>query len=132
MLELKSKAHVYRYAPVYGGNRDLPADKMCYISLKGVSMPEHDRYNRDMQAIRSDHALDRGAELIEARTYKLIEERVAGFTRLSLDGEAVSDFPTFYANAPSELVGEVCRAVMSTAALQSGEDALTAAERKNS
>lgn len=123
-MELKSRNYVYPYAPDYMDNRKQPKGKMMVIGLKSVTMPENDAFQREVAMIRNDYAIDKAQELIEKKGRGLIESKCAFFENVIIDGVEITDFATFYAEAPIEIVKAVSTAVFST-------ELLTLGERKN-
>ncbi|MDD2365174.1 MAG: hypothetical protein PHN84_03325 [Desulfuromonadaceae bacterium] len=122
-MKVNSRNHVYRYTPNFLDNRQLPADQQIVISLRAVTSPDEDDYQREALANLRTFAPDKAQELNEARHRKLITEKfvcVEGLEIGGLEGKPL-DYDTFYAEAPAEIVNEVLRAIRSVEMLTNGE-----------
>lgn len=97
---------------------------MIWFGTTSVSMPETDALDRAIAALYSDYARDKAGELEAAKRLELVKKHVVSINHLTLDGEPVTDFDTFYAQAPKDMVRWICDAVHSSIIL-------THAERKN-
>lgn len=120
-MEFYGKNHVFEYAPAALDNREQSVDDMMFIGLKCVTMPEQDKFQREMAAVRNDYALDKAQEVIEQKTYEMVKSKVCFIKNCIIDGQLVEDWDTFYANAPMEIVSEICAAVLRTNKLMEGE-----------
>lgn len=97
--------------------------EMAWFGLTAVSMPETDVLDRAIAALYSDHARDKASELEAAKRIEQIKKHVHSIN-IKIAGERVTDFDTFYKQAPKEVVRWVCDAVHSTIVMSH-------AERKN-
>ena len=123
-MDIKSTAHVYEAVPPYLNNRDLPEFEMVWLGLKAVSMPDSDKLDREMVNLYNDYARDKAAEMETGKRLEQIKSKVVSINNLVLDGNPVTSFDEFYANAPKELVQWVISAIHSSITLG-------LAERKN-
>jgi hypothetical protein len=122
-MKVYSRNHIYRYVPNYLDNRKLDADQQVVVSLRVVSAPEEDAFQRASLKNSRMYAEDKAQELNEAGFRALMLEKficVEGLDIEGLEGKPL-DYDTFYAEAPPEIVGEVIKAVRSAQMLTLGE-----------
>lgn len=98
--------------------------EMIWFGLTGVSMPETDALDRAIAALGWDNTRDKASELEMAKRVEQVKSHVVSINNLTIDGEPVTDFDTFYRLAPKELVRWLCDAVHSSVVMSH-------AERKN-
>ncbi|OHD20430.1 MAG: hypothetical protein A2Y38_26345 [Spirochaetes bacterium GWB1_59_5] len=125
-MKVYGRKHIFRYVPNFLDNRRLPKERIAdqiVIRLRGVSVPEEDAYQREALNNVRTFAPDKAQEMNEARLHKLFNEKFDGVEGLEIDDLAGKemDFDTFYAEAPTDIVNEVLRAIRSTEALMAGE-----------
>ena len=97
---------------------------MIWFGVKALSMPDSDKFDRELVNLYNDYARDKAAEMEAGKRIEQIKSKVVSINNLTLDGQPVTSFDDFYARAPKELVQWLCAAVHSTITLG-------LAERKN-
>ena len=123
-MDFNSSDHVFDCIPPVLGITKAPEDEQVVIGLSIVKMPEVDLDQTAEIKARLDHTPDKSSEMVAEITLARIREKVHHIKNLTVGGQAVTDFDTFYKVAPPELVRWVVKSVYSYYALSQ-------AERKN-
>lgn len=127
-MRVPSRSHIYESLPPFLDNRKQTVTEQIVIGLRVANAPEQDAYQRDRERIFATFALDKAQEEADKRLRDLVRDKYVFCRGLHIDG--INDdgheltFDEFYAEAPPEIVGWVCRAVMTATELAT-------AERKN-
>ena len=122
-MKFKSHNHVYLCIPPVLGNEN--SEQPVTVGLRGVSAVDMDNYKAQALEYQLNFGQAKASEMVTAETIKFTADHVASIEGLEIDGQPVTDFETFYKDAPQELVSWVMTAIHST-------QILTDAERKNS
>jgi hypothetical protein len=125
-MKITNRNHVHRYVPNYLDNRRLPKERITeqiVVLMKVINASEEDDFNRAALDDARQYAPDKAQELTENRLEKLYSEKFVGVEGLEIEGLEGKefDYPTFYTEAPPEIVSEVLRAFRSKQVLTAGE-----------
>jgi hypothetical protein len=125
-MKVTNRNHIHHYVPNYLDNRRLPKERIneqIVVLMKGISAKEEDDFQRATLDDARQYAPDKAQELTEARLEKLYSEKFIGVEGLEIEGLEGTEFnyPTFYCEAPPEIVNEVLRAFRSKQVLTLGE-----------
>ena len=113
-MDFYSPDHVWKVVPPVLGIKEMPVKEQVLFGLKVVQMPERDEDQAMQNKAMNDHTPDKATELIDAVTLARVKSKVVSIENLKIGGKSVTDFDTFYATAPPELVKWVVTAVYST------------------
>lgn len=95
--------------------------KPVIIGLRCLSIPEIDEDTLREFNERSEKSPGEAQRIIGGFTKERVRGKVVFIKNLFLDGKEITDFDTFYAEAPPELVSWVCKAVYSSYILSRSE-----------
>lgn len=125
-MKITNRNHIHRYTPNFLDNRRLPKERISeqiVVRMRVITALEEDDFQREAINNARMFAPDKAQELNETRINKLYTEKFDGVENLEIEGfeDKELDYPTFYAEAPPELVNEILRAFRSKEVLTTGE-----------
>lgn len=122
-MQFPGPNHVYECLPPFRNNRQLPPEEQIVIGIKPLRMPELDAFKIESRRIQITAASPAEAEeAINQLNLKMVESKVVFIRGLHINGLGqVTDFQTFFREAPLSLVEWVIRAPLLTEELMRSE-----------